>query len=117
MTPNAALRDLLLEARNTLDGLLPAVLIRELGIYPIGTCVRLLNGEVGVVMRKGLNSTSPWVASLLGPGPAGAPLAPPVQRDTRNELNAIREVLQLDELDRLGLAFRMEQVWGRAAAL
>jgi hypothetical protein len=26
-------------------------------------------------------------------------------------------VLQLDELDRLGLAFRMEQVWGRAAAL
>lgn len=117
MTPNAALRDLLLEARNTLDGLLPAVLIRELGIYPIGTCVRLLNGEVGVVMRKGLNSTSPWVASLLGPGPACTPLAPPVQRDTRNEPHAIREVLQLDELDRLGLAFGMEQVWGRAAAL
>lgn len=114
MTPNAALRDLLLDARNTLDSLLPAVLIRELGIYPIGTCVRLLNGEVGVVSRKGLSATTPWVTSLLGPG--GAPLAPPLQRDTRNELSSIREVLDVRELVRAGLHLSMEQVWGRAAA-
>lgn len=115
MTPNAALRDLLLEARNTLDGLLPAVLIRELGIYPIGTCVRLLNGEVGVVMRKGLNATTPWVAALLSA--RGAPLAPPLPRDTRSEAYAIREVLHPEALALAGLAFRLEQVWGRAAAL
>lgn len=35
LTPNAALRDLLLEAKNSLDGLPSAVLIRELGIYPV----------------------------------------------------------------------------------
>lgn len=114
MTPNAALRDLLLEGRTTLDGLLPAVLIRELGIYPIGTCVRLANGEVGVVSRKGLNATTPWVASLLGPG--GAPLSPPVQRDTRGECHAIREVLRQEDLEPAATHFLMEQVWGRAAA-
>jgi HD-GYP domain-containing protein (c-di-GMP phosphodiesterase class II) len=111
MTPNAALRDILLEARDTLDSLLPAVLIRELGIYPIGTCVRLLNGEVGVVSRKGLNATTPWVTSLLGP--RGTPLAPPLQRDTRSEAHSIREVLDMEQA---GLHFHMEQVWGRAAA-
>jgi HD-GYP domain-containing protein (c-di-GMP phosphodiesterase class II) len=111
ITPNAALRDILLEARDTLDSLLPAVLIRELGIYPIGTCVRLLNGEVGVVSRKGLNATTPWVTSLLGP--RGTPLAPPLQRDTRSEAHSIREVLDMEQA---GLHFHMEQVWGRAAA-
>jgi HD-GYP domain-containing protein (c-di-GMP phosphodiesterase class II) len=111
MTPNAALRDILLEARDTLDSLLPAVLIRELGIYPIGTCVRLLSGEVGVVSRKGLNATTPWVTSLLDP--RGTPLAPPLQRDTRSEAHSIREVLDMEQA---GLQFHMEQVWGRAAA-
>ncbi|KQV89903.1 metal-dependent phosphohydrolase [Massilia sp. Root351] len=115
MTPNAALRDLLLDARNTLDSLLPAVLIRELGIYPIGTCVRLLNGEVGVVSRKGLNATTPWVTSLLGP--SGAPLPQPLQRDTRTAPGAIREVLEVGALGQAGLQLHMEQVWGRAAAL
>lgn len=114
MTPNAALRDLLLDARNTLDSLLPALLIRELGIYPIGTCVRLLNGEAGVVSRKGLNATTPWVTSLLGPD--GAPLPQPLQRDTRREPSSIREVLPVEELALAGLPLRMEQVWGQAAA-
>jgi HD-GYP domain-containing protein (c-di-GMP phosphodiesterase class II) len=115
MTPNAALRDLLLDARNALDSLLPAVLIRELGIYPIGTCVRLLNGEVGVVSRKGLNATTPWVTSLLGP--TGAPLPQPLQRDTRSEPGSIREVLDVEALAQTGLQLPMEKVWGRAAAL
>lgn len=110
MLPNAALRDILLEARHTLDGVLAAVLIRELGIYPVGTYVRLLNGEVGVVSRKGLNSTTPWVASLLGP--RGAPLDVLLQRDTRGDLSGIREVLDAAQAN---AAFRMEQVWGRDA--
>ncbi|MES2258746.1 MAG: HD domain-containing phosphohydrolase [Pseudomonadota bacterium] len=111
MLPNGALRDILLEAKNTLDGLPAAVLIRELGIYPVGTYVRLLNGEVGVVWRKGLNPTTPWVTSLVGP--RGAPLDPLLQRDTRGDLNGIREVLSAAQANAL---FRMEQVWGRAAS-
>lgn len=110
MLPNAALRDILLDARQTVDPQLGAVLIRELGIYPVGTFVRLLNGEVGVVARKGLNSTTPHVQSFIGP--RGAPLDVHLQRDTRGNLSAIRDVLHADLV---GIRIRMDQVWGRAA--
>ncbi|WP_338768366.1 HD domain-containing phosphohydrolase [Massilia sp. METH4] len=110
MLPNAALRDILLEARHALDAQLGAVLIRELGIYPVGTFVRLLNGEVGVVSRKGLNSTTPWVQSFIGP--RGAPLDVFLQRDTRGDLSSIRDVLSADQVD---ANIRMDQVWGRTA--
>jgi HD-GYP domain-containing protein (c-di-GMP phosphodiesterase class II) len=114
MTAHAALRDMLMEARTTLDTNLVSLVIRELGIYPIGTYVRMINGEVGVVARRGLQSTTPHVESVLGP--RGAPLEVFLQRDTRNELHAIREVLsnaQVAALDAPPL--RMAQVWGRAA--
>ncbi len=111
MLPNAALRDILLEARHALDAQLGAVLIRELGIYPVGTYVRLLNGEIAVVTRKGVNSTTPHVQSIIGP--RGAKLDVFLQRDTRSDLSAIREVLDAGQVDAV---FRMDQVWGREAA-
>ncbi|WP_373989623.1 hypothetical protein [Duganella sp. BuS-21] len=67
LTAHGALRDMLLEARTTLDTNLVSLVIRELGIYPIGTYVRMLNGEVGVVTRRGLQSTTPHVESVIGP--------------------------------------------------
>jgi HD-GYP domain-containing protein (c-di-GMP phosphodiesterase class II) len=116
MTAHGALRDMLLEARTTLDTNLVSLVIRELGIYPIGTYVRMLNGEVGVVSRRGLQSTTPHVESVIGP--RGAPLEVFLQRDTRNALHAIRDVLtnaQVAALDAPPL--RMAQVWGRSAAI
>jgi HD-GYP domain-containing protein (c-di-GMP phosphodiesterase class II) len=110
MAPNAALRDILLEGKTTLDSLPAAVLIRELGIYPIGTLVKLQNGETGVVSRKGLHATAPWVTSLVGP--RGTPLDPFLQRDTRNDGHAIREVLPAPQPE---VAFRLSQVWGGGA--
>ncbi len=114
LTPNAALRDMLLEARTTLDTNLVSLVIRELGIYPIGTWVRMINGEVGVVARRGLQSTTPHVESVLGP--RGAPLEVFLQRDTRNPLHVIREVLSNAQVLALQAPpLRMAQVWGRAA--
>jgi HD-GYP domain-containing protein (c-di-GMP phosphodiesterase class II) len=110
MLPNAALRDILLETRHAHDAHLGAVLIRELGIYPVGTFVRLLNGEVAVVSRKGLQSTTPWVQSFIGP--RGAPLDVLLQRDTRGERSGIRDVLGADQVH---APIRMDQVWGRTA--
>lgn len=115
MPAHGALRDMLMEARTTLDTNLVSLVIKELGIYPIGSYVRMLNGEVGVVSRRGLQSTTPHVEAVLGP--RGAPLEVFLQRDTRNELHAIREVLsnaQVAALDAPPLC--MAQVWGRAAA-
>jgi HD-GYP domain-containing protein (c-di-GMP phosphodiesterase class II) len=116
MAASAALRDILLEAKTTLHTNLAALLIRELGIYPIGTYVRLINGEVAVVSRRGLQSTTPHVEAVIGP--RGAPLEVFLQRDTRAGLHAIREVLTNAQVAALGAPpLRMEQVWGRAAAL
>ena len=116
MSANAALRDILLEARTTLHTSLASLLIRELGIYPIGSYVRLINGEVAVVSRRGLQSTTPHVESVLGP--RGAPLEVFLERDTRVPLHAIREVLTNAQVAALNAPpLRMEQVWGRAAAL
>lgn len=114
MTAHGALRDMLLEARTTLDTNLVSLVIKELGIYPIGTYVRMINGEVGVVARRGLQSTTPHVESVLGP--RGAPLEVFLQRDTRNASHAIREVLSNAQVAALDVPrLRMAQVWGRAA--
>ncbi|MET3130390.1 hypothetical protein AAKU55_000643 [Oxalobacteraceae bacterium GrIS 1.11] len=112
MLPNAALRDLLLQGKETVDAHLASVLIHELGIYPVGTFVKLLSGEIGVVTRQGAHSTTPHVLSLLGPW--GGPLEPPLRRDSKIERHAIREVLSAAQA---GLSFRLEQVWGGVAKI
>jgi len=114
MAAHGALRDMLLEARTTLDTHLVSLVIKELGIYPIGTYVRMMNGEVGVVSRRGLQSTTPHVESVIGP--RGAPLEVFLQRDTRHARHAIREVLTNAQVAALHAPpLRMAQVWGRAA--
>lgn len=57
-----------------------AAIIKGLGIYPPGSCVRLASGEVGVVVRRGQRANEPVVASVIGR--SGAPCEP-VLRDTR----------------------------------
>ncbi|NDP60557.1 MAG: HD domain-containing protein [Oxalobacteraceae bacterium] len=112
MLPNAALRDILLNEKNKIDANLAAIFLRELGIYPCGTFVKLENGEIGVVTGKGGSSTTPIVHALLGP--RGAPLAFPIKRDTARALTKIREVLHADAAS---VRFNMHQLWGSDADL
>ncbi|MES2127811.1 MAG: HD domain-containing phosphohydrolase [Pseudomonadota bacterium] len=112
MVPNQALRDILLEGKTTIDAQLAAVFIRELGVYPIGTFVRLLNGEIGVVTRKGRSTTTPIVDALVGP--RGAPLDVIIRRDTHEERHAIREVLNETQA---AIGFNLDQLWGRVASV
>lgn len=44
-----------------------AALIKAVGVYSPGTLVRLANQEVGVVVRRGANTTMPRVAVLVNP--------------------------------------------------
>ncbi|RJG01244.1 HD-GYP domain-containing protein [Noviherbaspirillum sedimenti] len=112
LVPNAALRDILLAEKNNIDPSLATAFIRELGIYPTGTFVRLQNGEIGVVTGRGPSTTTPKVHVLIGP--RGAPLAQAFKRDTDKQLYAIRDVLNDEQA---GLRFTMQQLWGPAAAL
>lgn len=57
-----------------------AALVKEFGVYPPGSFVRLVNGESGVVVKRGPTVVSPVVAVLTGRG--GEILAEPVRRDT-----------------------------------
>lgn len=112
MLPNAALRDILIEGKSKIDPMLVTLFIRELGTYPIGTFVRLENGELGVVTGKGLTTTTPIVHAMIGP--RGAALSIPIRRDTGKPLHAIREVLHREQVM---VRFTMRHLWGDIASL
>lgn len=85
----------------------PAMLVKEVGIYPPGTLVKLVNGEVGVVFKRGESAKSPAVMCLINA--KGMPFLQPVQRATDSEPGlAIASVLPLDKAI-VGLNF--EQIW------
>ena len=55
-------------------------LVKEFGIYPPGCYVRLVSGELALVVARGPTITTPVVACLTNE--RGAPLATPVRRET-----------------------------------
>jgi len=112
LLPNEALRDILLSDKKNIDPTLTTSFIRELGIYPTGTIVKLENGEIGVVTGKGETTTTPIVHSLIGP--RGAPLSFAIKRDSSKQLFSIREVLHTEKAS---LRFSMHQLWGDEASL
>ena len=57
-----------------------ASLIKAVGIYQPGSFVRLASDEVGVVVKRGLNTTTPKVAVLINRN--GMPTVEPMVRDT-----------------------------------
>lgn len=73
-----------------------AALIKAVGLYPPGSIVRLANGEVGIVFKRGFSANEPMVAALLGK--SGSPLSNPVPRDTRLASQAIAASLAPAEL-------------------
>ena len=73
-----------------------AALIKVVGLYPPGTIVRLANGEIGIVFKRGFSANEPLVAALIGK--SGSPLSNPVSRDTRLASQAIAASLAPAEL-------------------
>lgn len=59
-----------------------ALLIKEIGIYPPGSCVRLANHEIAVVSHRREKANEPRVAALRKAD--GPPYAEPLLRETRN---------------------------------
>jgi HD-GYP domain-containing protein (c-di-GMP phosphodiesterase class II) len=112
LLPGAALRDILIVGGKPSDPMLAAYFIKELGTYPPGTCVRLQNGEIGVVTRRTRTPTAPIVQAFIGP--RGAPLSLTIRRDTSKELYVIRDALTSEQAD---LRLSMQQLWGSDAAL
>jgi len=110
MHPSQALRTLLIEGGKTCDARIAATFIKELGIYPPGACVKLVNGETGIVMRKGFSAMEPAV--LVIKNQYGADLPAPQKRDTGTDRFAIKEPRHLEAVD---IPFTMQQLWGSEA--
>jgi len=86
-----ALRSLFLERGKAVDERLATLLVREIGVFPPGTPVRLANREVGVVLRRGTDAARPVVARLINANGTLAAIA--AQRDTSQPEFAITETV------------------------
>lgn len=90
----AAARDACLDANGHPDEI-GATVLRILGLYPPGSCVRLANGELGIVTRRGAKAHTPIVAALRRADTT--PFVRPARRDTSDKQFAVqRAVVQAD---------------------
>ncbi|HSC80608.1 MAG TPA: HD domain-containing phosphohydrolase [Chitinolyticbacter sp.] len=94
-----------------IDSKLGRLLTQTLGIYPPGSVVQLLNGEIGVVKRPSLLESTPLVMALFDA--QGRLLAHRSERDTRLEEHTVIGVLDAYKVAQF---FRMTEVWQEEAA-
>lgn len=106
-----ALRDIFLERGQRIDERLATMFIKELGVYPPGTMVKLANGEIAVAVRRSTDGAHPQLRCVIGKD--GAPLAYPQIRDSRNPETAIIEVVAASQY-RSGLG-SLNVLWARGA--
>ncbi|MCX7171560.1 MAG: hypothetical protein NTY41_15100 [Proteobacteria bacterium] len=74
-----------------------AVLIKEIGIYPPGSLVKLANGETGIVFKRSGNAHTPLVLSLTNS--KGTPELKPIRRDTARPEFKILSVIPRDSFN------------------
>ena len=74
--------------------------------HPHGIKVRLQNGEIGIVTRRGENAMKPIVHAVVGP--RGAPLPASIKRDSSNAEYTITEMVVRDRAVKLDV----HRMWG-----
>lgn len=109
--PNAALREVLLHHGEQPPTLMAAQFIKLLGLHPPGATVRLKNGEIGIVLKKGAAPNGAIVQITIAK--TGMPANETLIRDTENPDYAIAEETQKEEA---GTNLAMSRFWGELAA-
>ncbi|MDB5801686.1 MAG: hypothetical protein JWL63_2625 [Rhodocyclales bacterium] len=84
----------------------PAMLVKEVGIYPPGTLVKLANDETGVVFKRGATAKTPVVKVLLS-----AKGLPQIESALRDTADAACAVVAVVSLDKSLIAVDFEQIW------
>ncbi len=109
--PNQVAKELFLEEGDNGNNPIPALMIKEIGIYPPGSYVKLANGETAVVIRRGKAANTPVVSSLYVR--EGAPFVDQVKRDT-----ALSEFQIVGVIPREKVTFDLNtsQIWGYSSA-
>jgi HD-GYP domain-containing protein (c-di-GMP phosphodiesterase class II) len=75
---------------------LGAAFVKALGVYIPGSYVRLVNGEVAVVARRGRRANAPVVFAIVGR--QGLPLGEPALRDTADRNYEVKASVPADEV-------------------
>lgn len=68
-----------------------AAILKEFGVFPPGTLVRLASGETAVVVRRGAAGNTPIAAAIMNRN--SEPMMNPARRDTAKPEHAIQAVL------------------------
>lgn len=105
LPPHTQLRTLFMQRGQDFDETASLALIKELGIFPPGTFVRLASGEIGVVIQRGEN-IQPIVSALISP--RGGAYARPLRRDCMSAEYNVRENVQWKDIRQLNLSL----LWG-----
>ena len=108
--PTMAIRELYLNHGHSIDTNVAGSLIRVLGLYPVGTLVRLVSSEIGVVTGPGKGPDTPDVHAIIGR--SGTVLDIATHRKTHLSKFAIEDVITIDKLS---CPVRMASVWGKDA--
>jgi len=90
MTAQNALSNLFINKGKEYDERLSVIFIKELGVYPPGAFVNLINDEIAIVIKRGQDSTAPTVSSLVNP--LGEYYARPIRRDSGRKEYTIKEM-------------------------
>ncbi|THB73789.1 MAG: HD domain-containing protein [Gammaproteobacteria bacterium] len=92
--PKQALTELFTSRGEKVDNELTQMFIRDMGFFPPGSVVKLMNGDIALVTHRGKSATQPIVQSIIGP--RGAPFEKPVPRNTSHNAFAVKD-LEPDE--------------------
>lgn len=84
LLPTQALSQLFKGRGQEVDEGLTVKFVKELGIYPPGTFVRLRNGDTAIVTRRGEDRMRPVVKSIINERGASYPV--PLRRETHQQL-------------------------------
>ncbi len=108
LPPGAAVKDLLGRQAATITPELAEAFRKEVGCYPPGTVVTLVNSEMGVVVKRLLNPMQPLVRSLRAA--SGVRYPDPPKRATSKQAYAIKEELDADAAKDFDLALLWRQM-------
>jgi hypothetical protein len=108
-----ALRELYGKEAGRYDPRLVQVLIRQLGVYPPGTVVKLANGEVGVCVRRTQDARKPVLQAVIDP--SGQLYATPKRRNPDETASKIVDVLPPDR--HRNIRHLVVQLWKKDLAL
>jgi hypothetical protein len=92
---NRAARQLFVDASNH-GSPFGALVVKELGVYPPGNYVRLANGEVGVVIKRGQAANTPMVFAIEDR--KGVKYPEPVKRDTARPEYAVVDAIASEDV-------------------